>query len=299
MDLGAGRRGVDMGPSAMRHAGLADAVRSVHRPFEDGGDIMVPIPERREPGSGPRYLKEIHHVCDRLARRTEAALEDGALPLVVGGDHSMAVGTVAGVSRFHRKRGERIGLIWIDAHADMNTPETSPSGNVHGMPLSSILGHGAPELVELGGAVPMIAPENTVLIGIRDVDEGERQLVIQTGIDYYEMMKIDVLGIGEVIRRTLEVVTDGTAGFHVSLDVDGIDPDFAPGVGTPVVGGLTMRETHVILEFIADSGGMTSLEVAELNPILDNGNGTATLMCELVASALGKKVMGRFEGAGH
>ncbi|GJM20216.1 MAG: arginase [Planctomycetota bacterium] len=292
MDLGAGRRGVDMGPSAVRYAGLASEVRSLGHSFEDMGDIAVPLAERREAGSGPKYLREIVRACERLAPRVEHVLDAGQFPVVIGGDHSMAMGTVTGVAAHHRKREEKIGLLWIDAHADMNTASSSPSGNIHGMPLSALLGHGAPELVNIGGFSPKIAPENTVLIGIRSVDEAERRLVMSSGVTYFEMMKIDALGIGEVVKLALDRVSDGTAGVHVSLDVDGIDPEFAPGVGTPVPGGLSMRETHFILEAMADSGLMTSLEIAELNPILDNANATGSLVCDLVTSALGKKVMG-------
>jgi arginase len=183
-------------------------------------------------------------------------------------------------------------MLWIDAHADMNTPDTSPSGNIHGMPLAAVLGMGAPELVNVAGIAPKLAPENTVLIGIRDVDAAERQIVMDSGVTYYEMMKIDVKGLGAVMREALDIALDGTAGIHVSLDVDAIDPEYAPGVGTPVAGGLTIREVHLLMEMIADTGKMMSFEVAELNPILDHGNETADLVCELIASGLGKKVMG-------
>ncbi len=294
MDLGAGRRGVDMGPSAARYAGLAAKVRSLGYDFVDRGDMAVPIPERRTPGQGPRYLREIVRVCERLAPRVERILDDKALPLVIGGDHSMAIGSVAGVASHFRKQGKKFGLIWIDAHADMNTDETSPSGNIHGMPLAALLGYGHPQLVNIGGFAPKVAPENTVLIGLRDVDDRERELVMRSGLTYFEMMKVDVLGAGAVIQEALEIASRGTDGIHLSLDVDGIDPDYAPGVGTPVPGGITMREAHMICELIADSGMLVSLELAELNPILDNRNGTAVLMCDLIASALGKKVMGPF-----
>ncbi|MFT7463220.1 MAG: arginase [Pseudohongiellaceae bacterium] len=292
MDLGAGRRGVDMGPSAVRLAGIAAKVRELGHGFEDLGDVPVPLPERRDPGQGAKYLREIVRTCRRLAPRVEHILDDGHFPMVVGGDHSMAIGTITGVASHFRKRGEKVGLIWIDAHADMNTAESSPSGNVHGMPLSAILGHGHPELVGLGGFEGKIAPENTVLIGIRSVDNDERELVIKTGVHYYEMMKIDKKGMAQVIAEAVEYASAGTAGIHVSLDADGIDPEFAPGVGTPVPGGINLREAHLLLEVVADSGKMCSLEVAEVNPILDTVNTTADLMCELVCSALGKKVMG-------
>jgi arginase len=292
MDLGAGRRGVDMGPSAVRYAGLGRVVRALGHTFEDLGDIGVPIPERREPGLGPKYLREIVRACERLAPRVESILDQGAFPIVVGGDHSIAMGTVTGIASHFRQRDEKIGLVWIDAHADMNTADSSPSGNIHGMPLSALLGYGAPELVGIGGFAPKVDPERTVLIGIRSVDEDERELVIRSGVNYYEMMKIDARGMGSVITEAIARASDGTAGVHVSLDVDGIDPEYAPGVGTPVPGGINLREAHLIMEVLADSGCMCSLEIAEVNPILDSANATAGLVCELVGSALGKKVMG-------
>lgn len=292
MDLGSGRRGVDMGPSAVRYAGMGRVVRSLGHAFEDLGDIAVPIPERREPGAGPKYMREIVRACERLAPRVESILDQGAFPIVVGGDHSMALGTITGVASHFRKRGEQLGLIWIDAHADMNTAETSPSGNIHGMPLAGVLGYGAPDLVNIGGFAPKVLPENTALIGIRAVDDGEREIVIRSGVHYYEMMRIDARGMGTVIAEAIEFATRGTGGVHVSLDVDGIDPEYAPGVGTPVGGGINMREAHLLMEVVADSGCMCSMEIAEVNPILDTANATANLVCELAGSALGKKVMG-------
>ncbi len=292
MDLGAGRRGVDMGPSAVRYAGLARQVRALGFTFQDGGDISVPIPEVRAPGKGPRYLKEIHRACDRLATRVEKLMDDGVLPVVIGGDHSMAIGTITGVSSHFRKKGAKLGLIWVDAHADMNTPETSPSGNIHGMPLGALLGYGAPELVNLGGFSPKVLPENVALIGIREVDEGERDIVLRSGIHYYEMMKLDARGMGSIMEEAIAIVSRGTDGIHVSFDIDAVDPDYAPGVGTPVAGGLNMRESHLLMEMVADTGRLVALEIAELNPIHDNANATGQLVCDLVASALGKKVMG-------
>ncbi|RKY19378.1 MAG: arginase [Planctomycetota bacterium] len=292
MDLGAGRRGVDMGPSAVRYAGLGRVVRALGHSFEDLGDIGVPIPERREPGTGPKYLREIVRACERLAPRVESILDQGAFPVVVGGDHSIALGTVTGVAEHFRKRDQKIGLVWIDAHADMNTDVTSPSGNIHGMPLSALLGYGAKELVNIGGFSPKVDPERTVLIGIRSVDDDECELVIRSGVHYYEMMKIDAVGMGAVICEAVDHVSKGAAGVHVSLDVDGIDPEYAPGVGTPVPGGINLREAHLIMEVLADSGMMCSLEVTEVNPILDTANITARLVSELIGSALGKKVMG-------
>ncbi len=292
MDLGAGRRGVDMGPSAVRYAGLASQVRALGFTFADGGDISVPIPEIRAPGKGPRYLKEIHRACDRLAVRVEKLMDESVLPVVIGGDHSMAIGTITGVASHFRKRGEKIGLVWVDAHADMNTPDTSPSGNIHGMPLGAVMGYGAPELVNLGGFTPKVDPDNVVLIGIRQVDEGEREIVLRSGIHYYEMMRVDQRGVGPIMQEAIELVSRGTAGIHVSFDMDAVDPDYAPGVGTPVQGGLNMRESHLIMEMVADTGRLVALEIAELNPIHDNANATGQLVCDLVASALGKRVMG-------
>ncbi len=292
MDLGAGRRGVDMGPSAVRYAGLARQLRALGYDFQEGGDIAVPLPEVRAPGRGPKYLKEIARACERLSVKVERYMDDGILPIVIGGDHSMAIGTITGVASHFRKKGQKLGLIWIDAHADMNTPETSPSGNIHGMPLGTVLGYGAPELVELGGFRPKVDPANVALIGIREVDDGEREIVLRSGIHYYEMMKVDARGMAVVIQEALDVASRGTAGIHVSFDMDAVDPDYAPGVGTPVPGGLNMRESHLLMEFVADSGLLCSIEMAELNPIHDNANATGQLLCDLVASALGKKVMG-------
>ncbi len=291
MDLGADRRGVDMGPSAVRYAGLSARIRALGHAFVDGGDVSVPIPEVRVPGSGPKYLREIHRACHRLAFRVERILEEEAFPLVVGGDHSIAVGTITGIASHFRRRGETMGLVWVDAHADMNTPESSPSGNVHGMPLSSVLGFGAPELVNLGGFAPKVRPENVALIGIRDVDDGERELVRRSGIRAFTMRDVDELGMSRVMREALSVATDGTAGFHLSFDLDGLDPEIAPGVGTPVRGGIGFREAHLLMEMVSDSGRMVSMEATELNPILDTRNRTAELVVELIASAFGKRIL--------
>lgn len=292
MDLGAGRRGVDMGPSAVRYAGLAAEVAELDLDFEDLGDVEVPVPATMEQGPGAKYMKEIVTACENLAPRVESVLDAGRFPVVVGGDHSMAMGTVTGVASHFRKKNEKIGMLWIDAHADFNTDKTSPTGNIHGMPLSALMGYGAPELVDIGGFSPKVMPENTVLIGIRSVDDGERELVMASGIHYYEMMKIDARGMAAVVEEALAIALRGAAGVHVSLDMDGIDPASAPGVGTPVAGGISMRETYLLMEMLADCGRLVSMEVAELNPILDSGNATAELACEMITSALGKKVMG-------
>jgi arginase len=291
MDLGAGRRGVDMGPSAVRYAGLGPMIQGLGHGYHDGGDISVPIPEVRAPGRGPRYLKEIHRACERLALRVERLMDEGVMPLVVGGDHSMAIGTVTGLAAHYRKQGQKLGLIWVDAHADMNTPETSPTGNIHGMPLGTLMGFGAPELVNLGGFTPKVDPQNVALIGIREVDEGEREIVLRSGIHYYEMMKVDARGMGAVVEEAIAHALRGTAGIHLSFDMDAVDPDYAPGVGTPVRGGISLRESHLLMEMASDTGRLVALEFAELNPIHDVANQTGQLLCELVGSALGKKVM--------
>ena len=236
----------------------------------------MPIPEVRSPGKGPKYLKEIHRACARLAEKVESVLKKGYTPLVIGGDHSVAIGTITGVASHYRKRDEAVGLIWVDAHADMNTPETSPTGNIHGMPLSAVLGLGALQLVNLGGFSPKVDPNNVALIGIRDLDPAERDIVRRSGIRAFTMRDVDELGMSRVMREAISAVTDRTVGFHLSFDLDGLDPEIAPGVGTPVRGGIGFREAHLLMEMVADSGRMVSLEATELNPILDTKNRTGS-----------------------
>lgn len=292
MDLGGGRRGVDMGPSAMRIAGLERAVRSLGLDFEDLGTVAVDAPERRDPRDPKaRFLSEIAACCRELRREVEGVLEGGTFPLVIGGDHSIAVGTVAGISSHHHAKGEKVGLIWFDAHSDMNTPETSPSGNIHGMPLASILGHGPDELVKCGTRTPMVDVENAVLVGVRSIDPTERALVLDSGIKCYTMREVDMLGMHRVMKEAIERATDGTAGFHLSFDLDGTDPSVAPGVGTPVPGGTNYRESHLVMEMAAASGKLLGLEMTEINPILDERNATARAAVELVLSALGKTIL--------
>jgi len=292
MDLGGGLRGVDMGPSALRIAGLKARVEALGLEFEDRGNVPVRRPESREPrDTHARFLGSIAHCCWRLSQRVERILDDGGFPLVIGGDHSIACGTVAGISSFHHNRGEKVGLIWFDAHADMNLPETSPSGNVHGMPLACCLGYGPPELTKLGATVPMVAAENAVLIGIRSVDPTERELVRRSGIKAYTMRELDIMGMDRVMKEAIEIVTRNTVGFHLSFDVDGLDPFEAPGVGTPVSGGVTEREAHLLMEHAFESGKLLGLELTEINPILDNQNRTAELAVELILSALGKRIV--------
>ena len=292
LDLGAGRRGVDMGPSAIRVARLKARIESLGYEVNDLGNVEVEQPESRLVGrENARYLQEITATCRKLASTVERALGAGQFPLVLGGDHSVAVGTVAGVARHFRKQRERIGLIWVDAHADMNTPETSPSGNVHGMPLSSCVGMGPEELVRLGGFAPKVLPKNVALVGIRDVDQLEKPHIKASGVRAFTMREIDECGLSQVMREAIRIATDGTAGFHVSFDMDGVDPDEAPGVGTPVRGGITYREAHLALELVCDSNRMVSFEVVEVNPVLDVANRTAELAVELMMSVMGKRIL--------
>jgi arginase len=292
MDLGASRRGVDMGPSALRISRIGDRVRDLGHEVQDGGNVGVHIAESQHYGESERkYLPEIAEACWRLSAEVYRACQEGWTPLVLGGDHSIAIGSVAGLTRYHRERGERVGVIWLDAHGDINTPETSPSGNIHGMPLAHILGLGAPELLRIGGDQPMIDPSRAVLVGVRDLDPGEREIIRRTGIRVFTMRDIDERRLRSVMEEAIAIASNGTAGFHVSFDVDWIDPSDAPGVGTPVWGGATYREGHLAMEMIHDSGRMTSLEVVEVNPVLDHENETAILATEMVLSAFGKKIL--------
>jgi len=292
MDLGANRRGVDMGPSAMRVAGLGERIRALGYDVRDLGNILVDQPEAVDVGpQKARYLEQIALSCTRLADKVEETLGANQLPIVLGGDHSIAIGSVAGVAAFHRKRKEKIGVIWVDAHADMNTPETSPSGNIHGMPLTCCVGLGPKELTEIDGFSPKVDAKNVVLIGLRDVDPLERSYVRQTGVKAFTMREIDEAGMRTVMREAIAIATDGTAGFHLSFDMDAVDPREAPGVGTPVRGGLTYREAHLVMEMVCDSLLMRSLEIVEVNPVIDEVNRTAVLGVELVMSALGKRIL--------
>jgi arginase len=292
MDLGAGRRGVDMGPSALRVAGLNEKVASLGYEIEDLGNIAVDQPERLPVGrENARYLPQIAQTCARLAQMVEKAADHGRVPLVLGGDHSVAMGTVAGMARNFHAAGEKLGLIWIDAHADMNTPESSPSGNVHGMPLACILGMGPKELNSLAGFAPMVDPANVAIIGLRSVDEIERQNVRNAGVHAFTMRDIDERGLTSVMKEGIALATKGTAGFHLSFDMDSVDPQEAPGVGTPVRGGITYREAHLAMETICDCGQMASIEFVEVNPVIDEVNRTALLAVELIMSAMGKRIL--------
>jgi arginase len=292
MDLGAGRRGVDMGPSAVRLAGLDDRLRTLGYALEDQGNVLVEQPESLPLGpETARYLPEIAQTCERLAEMVCSAMASGKRPVVLGGDHSVAIGTVSGIGKHYRDRGESIGLIWIDAHADMNTPGSSPSGNVHGMPLACCIGKGPPELTDIFGYAPKVNPDNVALVGLRDVDRTEKAIVRSTGVHAYTMRDIDERGLRVVMQRAIEVASKGTVGFHVSFDMDVVDPSFAPGVGTPVRGGLTYREAHLAMELICDSNRLVGIEVVEVNPVLDSANQTAILAVELMLSAFGKRIL--------
>jgi arginase len=292
LDLGAGRRGVDMGPSALRLAGLNARLASLGYEVEDLGNVAVAQQENTPTGAeNAKYLPQIAKTCVKLAAMIETVLAENRFPLVLGGDHSIAAGTVAGVSHIYRQRGEKIGLIWIDAHADMNTPESSPSGNVHGMPLACCIGRGPRELTEIFEFSPKVEGANVALVGIRDVDERERTLVRESGVTAFTMRDIDERGLRSVMEQALAIATAGTAGFHLSLDMDSVDPDEAPGVGTPVRGGMTYREAHLAMETVCDCSRMLSMELVEVNPVLDSANRTALLGVELVMSAMGKKIL--------
>ena len=294
LDLGAGRRGVDMGPSALRGAEIHARVRELGYDVIEHGDMEVSIAETRDPGDPKlKYLKEIRQTCAALRDVVTGVLAEGRMPIVLGGDHSIAMGTIAGASRFHRERnnGKKIGLIWFDAHGDMNTPETSPSGNIHGMPLAVALGLGEESLVDLGGERPMVDGARAAVVGLRDVDAAERANIKETGIGAFTMRDIDERGMRTVMEEAITRASTGTAGIHVSFDIDGIDPDFAPGVGTPSPGGISYREAHLAMEMLADTGLVMSAEIVEVNPILDHRNNTAKLGVGLLASLLGTKIL--------
>jgi arginase len=292
LDLGGNRRGVDMGPSAFRIAGLAERLTALGVTVVDDGDLVAPIPEVKSSGDPTKkYIREIARVCEKLYKTSLAALERGALPLVLGGDHSLAAGSVAATADFLRRESKPLGLIWVDAHADMNTPASSTSGNVHGMPLASLLGAEPAELSRIGGFSPKVLPEHTVLIGIRNLDDREKEIVRASRVQVFTMKDIDRSGIASVVERALAIAGRGTGGVHVSFDLDVCDPTIAPGVGTPVKGGLDYREAHMVMEMVADSGLLRALDLVEVNPILDDRNTTAVLAAELASSALGQKII--------
>jgi arginase len=282
-----------MGPSALRIAGLSERLKALGCQVTDRGDLPSPIPETQERrDETKKYVDAIASVCERLYETALGSFEQDATPLVLGGDHSLAAGSVAAAATWaKRRRNLPIGLLWIDAHGDMNTPATSPSGNVHGMPLAALLGAEPIELSSIGGWAPKVRPEHTVLIGVRNLDEHEKATVRESGVRAFTMKDIDRQGIASVVEQAVKLAGDGTAGIHVSFDLDACDPTIAPGVGTPVRGGLNYREAHMTMEIVADSGLLTSLDIAEVNPTLDLRNATAELGTELVLSALGMKIL--------
>jgi arginase len=290
--FGASVAGVDLGPAAMRVARLRQRVEGLGYGVRDMGDLRVECSaEPPPPGEKLRYLREIKAACEQLATDVQKALEGGELPIVLGGDHSVAIGSLSGVASFYRRRGESVGLIWFDAHADMNTPETSPSGNIHGMPLAVLLGHGAAELTGIEGFSPKLDPRFCAHIGARDVDPGERELIRKLGMRFFTMREIDERGMSAVMDDAIRIASQASAGYVVTLDVDALDPGDAPGSGTVVRGGLTYREAHLAMEKIAEAGGALSLEVVEINTALDINNRTAELGVELLLSALGKTIL--------
>ncbi len=292
LDLGGNRRGVDMGPSAFRIAGLAERLTTLGVTVVDEGDVVAPIPEVKSVGDPKKkYIREIARVCERLYKTSLGVLERNGFPLVLGGDHSLAAGSVAATAEIARRESKPLGLIWVDAHGDMNTPATSGSGNVHGMPLAALLGSEPLELARIGGVTPKVAPEHTVLIGIRNLDTREKEIVRASGVNVFTMTDIDRSGIASVVDRALALAGTGTAGVHVSFDLDVCDPAIAPGVGTPVRGGLDYREAHMMMEMLAESGLLRALDLVEVNPILDDRNTTAVLGAELAMSALGQKII--------
>jgi len=291
LDLGGNRRGVDMGPSALRLTHLVTRLKQLGYDVVDTGDVDVPLPEECHLGDPKKkYAQEIGDVCRSLCDRVEKVMGEGRIPITLGGDHSLAMGSIAGVAKHHKAKNEKVGLIWFDAHGDMNTPESSNSGNVHGMPLAHVLGMGDEGLASIGGFKPKVAVNNSCLIGIRDLDEREKKLIADSGISVFTMRDIDRHGVSHVIDEAIDRASRGTAGIHVSFDVDAIDPSEAVGVGTPKKGGLTYREAHLCLEIIADTHRLTSMDVVEINPILDVRNTTGELGAELILSALGKRI---------
>ena len=284
VDLGAGRRGVDMGPSAIRYAGLAERLRQLGHSVVDHGNIAVPLAEQitqPQPGERLRYLQPLIQINQELARAVAAIVAGGGFPLVLGGDHSLSIGSIRGTTR-----SRKLGLIWIDAHGDFNTDETTPSGNIHGMSLAAVTGRGHPALAEA-----VVADTSIAIVGVRDLDPAERVALRASGISIYTMLDVDRRGMAAIMDEATARVSNGTRGFHVSLDLDALDPHEAPGVGTPVSGGLTFREAHAALEIIAEHGGMRSLDLVEVNPILDNHNRTAEQAVQFALSAFGKRIL--------
>ena len=290
MDLGASRRGVDMGPSAMRLSSLAPQLARLGLTVTDGGNINVPDRTAID-GTVNARLSAIRSVCAELAARTADAIRAGTRPIVLGGDHSLAAGSVAGTATALAERGDRVGVIWLDAHADLNTPDTSLSGNVHGMPVAHLLGMGDLRMARLASVFPAVRPEHLVYVGLRDLDDAEKAMITARGLHAFTMRDIDERGLRSVMEDAVGIATSGTGGMHVSCDADWIDPGVAPGVGTPVRGGATLREAHLAMEIIHDSGALVAMDLVEINPILDRQNHTAELAADLIASAFGRRIL--------
>lgn len=292
MDLGAGRRGVDMGPSAIRIAGLGERLREMGHKVVDEGDLAIKTQEeQRVKDPHAKYLPEIIRVTNILARKVGNVVHHNHFPLVLGGDHSIAIGTISGIAGEARKRRKKVGVFWIDAHGDFNTPESSPSGNIHGMPLAVSIGLGPRSLRGVGGLYKKVDPRNVAIIGLRNLDRIERENILNAGVRIFSMEEIDKYGVHRILKKALQQVAKEVDYLHVSFDLDSVDPVYAPGVGTPVKGGLDYREAHLIMEMLAESGKMSSLEIVEVNPILDNRNQSAEFAVELVQSAFGKKIL--------
>ncbi len=287
LDLGQDRRGVDMGPSAIRYAGLDSRLADLGRPVTDWGNVDSAVAEAAEQGeANARFLMPVMRTCERIAALVRRAAESGEVPVVLGGDHSVALGSIGGLASLYGPGG----VIWIDAHGDLNTPETTPSGNVHGMVLAAVLGLGGPAFESSAWPLPAVEPQRVALVGVRSLDAGERERVKELGVKVFTMSDVDRLGVERAIRESLTHIA-GPGFVHVSLDMDAVDPEVAPGVGTPVRGGLNYREAHLALELVAESGLLTSLDVVEVNPVFDRQNETAQLAVELVASALGARIL--------
>jgi arginase len=292
IDLGAGRRGVDMGPSAIRIADLEPRLEQLGHRVSDSGDLDVMIPETQKVGAGKlRYKSTILSTCQELARRVEKSLHAGRLPLVLGGDHSIAIGSVAGSTGYFARQKQSLGLIWFDAHGDANTPETTPSGNIHGMALAVNLGLGDPDLIGIDSRTPKVLPRNTVLIGVRDVDAGERVTLKECGVTVYTMRDVDERGMRDVVDEAVAIASDGTDGIHLSFDLDVVDPEDAPGTGTPVWGGITYREAHLAMELLNERANLVAIDIVEVNPVLDTQNMTGILAAELAMSMMGKRIL--------
>ncbi len=293
MDLGASRRGVDMGPSAVRYTDLRERLEKLGHTVEDVGNVPVPFREDAARGAqrGARYLGAITDVCADVAARTRAAVEAGQVPVVLGGDHALAAGSIAGAAAHLATKGQRLGVVWVDAHGDLNTPGTSRSGNVHGMPLAALLGNGDKAMSGIAGAAPAIRGSDVALVGLRDLDQPERNHIKKWGLAAYTMRALDERGVRAVMEEAISVVTRDTAGLWVSFDMDVIDPAEAPGVGTAVPGGMTYREAHLAMEMFADTGKLIGIDMVEVNPVLDEVNRTAEIACELILSALGKRIL--------